>query len=58
MVGGAGGSFGGSFGADLTFQAGLTLGAPWDREAVRLMTSSLKKMSNEIFGIGTSVDDK
>ena len=43
--------FSASLGAVLTFQSGLTLGAPWDREAVMLTISWLKKISNEMFGI-------
>ena len=51
-LGSTGGSLGGSLGAVLTFQAGLILGAdPAEREAVMLMISSWKKISNEIFGI-------
>jgi len=46
------GACGLSFGAVLVFQAGLTLGANLDLEAVTLIVSSLKKMSKVIFGIG------
>lgn len=45
------GTEGWSLGALRTFQAGLTLGAPWERDAVKLRVSSLKKISNEMFGI-------
>ena len=55
-VGGAGGSFGGSLGAVLTFHSGLTLGAPLDLDAVTLMTSSVKKMSNEMLGIWKAIE--
>jgi len=52
ILGSRGGSLGGSLGADLTFQAGLILGAePPEREAVMLMISSWKNISKEIFGI-------
>ena len=48
---GAGSSFGGSFGAVLTFQSGLILGAPWDLVAVKFRKSLSKKMSKLILGI-------
>jgi hypothetical protein len=43
-----------SLGALLTFQAGLTLGAHFDLDAVTLIVSSLKKISKEMFGIWTN----
>ena len=51
---GAGMALGGSLGAVLVFQAGLTLGAPWDRVAVTLMKSWSKKMSKLMLGIWKS----
>lgn len=45
------GSLGASLGALRTFHSGLTFGANLERDAVRLMVSSLKKMSKEMFGI-------
>ena len=52
IVVGRGPSLGGSLGAVLTFQPGLTLGAPdWDRVAVTLTISWSKNISKEILGI-------